>query len=382
LFGPGLQNPLVIPADSTARDSAAGLGLSGTWRRLAIAWTIQAWSLLRHHENGQVLLWRRDVTDRLRRLAPFARFGAPAPIVRDGSLWWVSWGYVSHEAFPLVRPLEWRDADVRYLRAGLVGAVRVATGETHLWLAPGYDSLTAAWARRYEPLIEPTDRLPTDVRAQLAYPVETFKIAVAQLLRASSDSAGPRSGWLTRPREPFQLGAPGGGLWTAIGFETAMLAPKRFVGLCAAAITPRGPELLLWRPSSDDSAPPTERLPGELIGSSMLRPGQLRVWPTGNSIITVQAQFFDPVAVQQPPAPRITEVYVTLNGRSGRGLTARAALLGGEQIVTDTTLAARWQRVRRLAAQADSALGAGDLEAFGKLWRALMSELAPVQRPR
>jgi len=61
---------------------------------------------------------------------------------------------------------------------------------------------------------------------------------------------------------------------------------------------------------------------------------------------------------------------VTFNGRSGRGLTARAALLGGEQIVTDTTLAARWQRVRRLAAQADSALGVGDLEAFGRLWRA------------
>jgi len=59
-----------------------------------------------------------------------------------------------------------------------------------------------------------------------------------------------------------------------------------------------------------------------------------------------------------------------------------AALLGGEQIVTDTTLAARWQRVRRLAAQADSALGVGDLEAFGRLWRALMSELAPAQRPR
>jgi hypothetical protein len=383
LYGPGLQGPIVTSADSAPPVPSAGVAITGAWRRFAIAWTIQAWSLLRSESQGRVLLWRRDVTDRLQRLAPFARFGVPMPVLRDGGggggggLWWVSWGYVSHEAFPLARPLEWRGGDVRYLRASLVGAVRVATGETHLWLAPGYDSLTATWARRFEPLIEPADRLPPDLRAQLTYPAETLNLAVAQLQRASADSAAPAPGWMPRPREPFQLGAPGGAIWTAIAFESGLLAPKQFVGLFAGAITPRGAALHLWRPSSDDP----ERLPGELVGSSLLRPGQLRIWPTGGSVITVQAQIFDPVAVRPPPAPRITEVYVTLNHRSGRGLSARAALRGGEQIVTDTTLAARWERTRRLAIQADSALSAGDLELFGKLWRSLMSELAPAQRP-
>jgi len=119
------------------------------------------------------------------------------------------------------------------------------------------------------------------------------------------------------------------------------------------------------------------------MGSSTLRPGQLHVWPVGNSLITVQAQLFDPLDSTQPaPVPRVAEVYVTLASRSGRGLTARAALRGGEQIVSDTTLATRWERARRLAARADSALAVGDLELFGRLWRALMSELAPIQRPR
>jgi hypothetical protein len=334
--------------------------------------------VLRSESNGRVLLWRRDVADRLQRLAPFARFGDPAPVLRDGALWWVSWGYVSHEAFPLARPLLWGDGDIRYLRAGLLGGVRVGTGETHLWLIPGYDSLTATWARRFAPLIEPADRLPADLRAQLAYPVEAFKVSAEQLLRMSADSAGSGGGWMMRPREPFQLGGPppGGGLWTGVAFESGTLAPRQFVGLYAATITARGLEQHLWR------SPAPERLPGELVGSSELRPGQLRIWPTGNSIVTVQAQIVHPVAARQPPPPRIAEVYVTLNGRSGRGLSARAALRGGEHIVTDTTLAARWQRARRLAVQADSALAAGDLELFGRLWRALMSELAPIQRPR
>ena len=165
----------------------------------------------------------------------------------------------------------------------------------------------------------------------------------------------------------------------AVAFESGLLTPKRFVGLGAATVTPRGPELHLWRPPASDP----DRLPGELVGSSQLRPGQFRVWPAGSSLITVQAQMYEPVAAQPPPPPpHVAEVYVTLDGRSGHGLTARAALLGGEQIVTDTTLAARWSRVRRLAMQADSALGVGDLETFGSLWRQLMSELAPPPRPR
>ncbi len=389
LFGPGLPGTVVTSEDSAplAPTGSGAVPLTGAWRRFAIAWTIQSWGLARGESNGKVLLWRRDVAERLQRLAPFARFGTPAPVLRNGALWWASWGYVSHDAFPLVRPLPWGDGEVRFLRAGLIGAVRVTTGETHLWLAPGYDSLTAAWARRFEPLIEPADSLPADLRAQLAYPVETFKIAVAELLRASADSA-VQGGWLMRPQEPYQLGAPdgggggGGAIWTGVALETGLLAPKRFVGLCAAAITPRGAEFHLWQPSADEAA--GERLPGELVGSSLLRPGPLRVWPIGKTLITVQAQIFDPVTPtpRTAPPPRVTEVYVTFAGRAGHALTARAALLGGEQIITDTTLAARWERARRLAVQADSALAAGDLVEFAHLWRLLIGELAPVQRPR
>lgn len=376
LFGPGVTGALVASADSATDARTRGIPISGAWRRFAIAWTIQDWSLLRAEENERALLWRRDVTERLEHLAPFASFGAPVPILRHGSLWWVSWGYVAHEAFPHTRPLLWRDGDVRYLRAGLLGAVSVATGETHLWLAPGYDSLTAAWARRFDPLIERAENIPTDLRAQLPYPSDAFNAAVAQLQRTSIDSTG--GGWTRRPRGPFQLTAPSGELWTGVAFEQGVLAPHRFVGLCAGAVTSRGLVFHFWRPSSDDP----ERLPGELVGSATLRPGQLRIWPAANGLITVQAQIVDPLGVRPAPPPRIAAVYVSLDARSGRGPTARAALHGGEVAVTDTSVAARWERARRLAVRADSALTAGDLELFGRLWRALMGELAPRPRPR
>ena len=389
LFGPGLEGHIIASSDSARLVRSTGVPITGLWRRFAIAWTLQAWSLLRADSNDRVLLWRRDVTYRLERLAPFARFGDPTPAIRNGKLWWVSWGYVSHEAFPFTRPIAWRDGEIRYLRGSLIGAVRAGTGETHLWLTPGYDSLTATWARRFEPLIEPASAIPSDIREQLAFPIEQFNTAVAQLQRASADSTvraagasaaetGDTIGWSLRPREPFELVAPDGALWIGIAFEAGLLQPKRFVGVCAGSVTPRGLVLHFWRPVGEDP----DRLPGELVGSSQQRPGELRIWPAGGSLITVQAQLLDPINAHPPMPPRVAEVYVSFAGRSGRGLTARAALRGGEQVVTDTTLAARWDRVRRLAVQADSALNAGDLELFGRLWRALMIELAPIQRRR
>src|SRR5439155_388622 len=87
--------------------------------------------------------------------------------------------------------------------------------------------------------IEPADRLPAELRAQLTYPIDAFEIAAAQLLRASGDSS-IHAAWIQRPREPFELSVPGGGggetLWTAVAFESGELTPKQFVGLFAGTV--------------------------------------------------------------------------------------------------------------------------------------------------
>ena len=378
-FLPGVPGTLVLSPDSARAVRNAAIPVTGAWRRFALAWTIQAWDLLRGESADRLMLYRRDVTERLERLAPFAQFGTAAPMLRDGALWWVSWGYVSSESFPLARELPWREQTTRYLRAGLIGAVRGGTGETHLWLAPGYDSLTAVWARHFRQLIEPAERLPVDLRAQLVYPGEQFQIAVAQLERGAGGGSTDSAGWTRRPKHPFQLVTqPGSEIWTGVGLESGAGtgAPSRFEGLLAGAVGARGSALFFWRP------PSSFRLPGELLGSTFLKPGQLRIWPAGGSVITVQAQFLEPTGATTPPVPRIAEAFVSFDGRRGRGPTALAALRGGAETVTDTSLAARYQRARRLAARADSALTAGDLELFGRLWRTLMRELAPAQRPR
>jgi hypothetical protein len=371
-FGPGLSDFAVASPDTWPALKATGIPLRGSLRRAALAWALQGPALARAESDSLVLLWRRDVGDRVARLAPFARFGDPAPVIADSALWWVSWGYVASPGFPLARGLAWRDDPVRYLRAGLVAAVRAATGETHVWLAPGYDSLAAAWARHFEPLIEPTQRIPAELRAQLAYPAELFQVAALQLMRANTTSDSDR--WTPRPRRAFPV-AVGDASWTALGFESG--TPPRFVALLAGTVGPSGPVLHVWRPG------PLERLPAELVGSNETSPGDLRIWLAGGAVVTLQAQF---AQARDAPPRGVAQVYLTLGPRSGMGPTRRDALrslLTGEgRAPPDTTLAGRWERARQLAARADSALAAGDLEAFGRFYRELVALLAPAPRPR
>ena len=265
---------------------------------------------------------------------------------------------------------------MRYLRAGLVGAVRAATGETHVWLAPGYDSLTATWARHFEPLIEPAQGIPAALLSQLAYPVEQFQLAASQLARANA--AADSDSLARRPTVPFQV-APGRDVWTAIGFETVTPPPPRFVALLAGAVGPSGPFLRVWRPG------PPKRLPPDLVGASETSPGTLRIWFAGDSVVTLQARF----AQAAGGVPRgVADVYLTLGTHRGQGSTrsdALRSLLTGESRTgppLDTTLAGRWEQARRLIARADSAFAAGNIERFGQVWREIRRLLAPAPRPR
>src|SRR3989441_9251095 len=90
-------------SDSWPALRASGIALAGSWRRTALAWALQSPELTRKETDGLLVLWRRDVVERLQRLAPVARFDAPRPLVADGTLWWVAYGYLESEAFPPVR---------------------------------------------------------------------------------------------------------------------------------------------------------------------------------------------------------------------------------------------------------------------------------------
>ena len=368
-FGMGFAQFALVAPDSWPRLRAAGIPLQGWWRRAALAWALQSAELARGGTAGELLLWRRDAAERLARLAPFAHFEAPVPVLADGTLWWVAYGYVTSEAFPLANAVPFAGGTARYVHAGFVGTVAAATGRTRVTLAPGYDSLSAAWARRFAPLVQPLDSLPGELRARLPFPREAFRLAAAALLGAHPDSA---TGWIARPTNPFELNAPDH-VWMAQGFETAKSGT--FTALLAGEMTPAGPRLTLW-------APVFTRLPAPLYGAGATTPGELRLWTLGGALVSVQGLFVQPEG--GAATPRLDSVYVSWGDRKGGAATRAAALRSLLASVPgaagDTSLGARWITARRLAEQADSALAAGDLIGFGTLFRQLTQFLGVKRR--
>src|SRR5207237_241796 len=86
-FGPGFREFAVAAPDSWPSLQTSGIPLAGPWRRTALAWALQSPELTRSETDGLLLLWRRDVVERLQRLAPFAAFDAPVPLLAEGTLW-------------------------------------------------------------------------------------------------------------------------------------------------------------------------------------------------------------------------------------------------------------------------------------------------------
>ncbi|HVH10059.1 MAG TPA: UPF0182 family protein [Gemmatimonadales bacterium] len=405
-FGPTFSEFAVVAPDTWPALAREGIPLTDWWRRTAFAWVLQSPALARAETDGVVLLWRRDVPERFRRLAPFAAFDPVIPLVGEGALWWVSYGYIEASEFPLVSALEWEGRAVRYVHPALLGVVNAATGETRLYLAPGADALASAWAALFAPLIQPLTTLPSALRAQLPVPARTFRAAVALIERRRPDTTA----WTARPREPFELvapagqggagGAAGGGgagdagegggtggageggdgasaarVWTAQGFE----AGTTFVALVAASVEPAGPRLFVWRP-----APPA-RLPPGLVGSpNATAPGVARLWNVGGALFYEQALFTE--QLRGDAASGIDSVFLSVGGGRGQGVGPVAALRNlfaaarTPASAADTSLAVRWQRARVLAARADAALAAGDLEAFGRLYAELKELLGLARR--
>jgi uncharacterized membrane protein (UPF0182 family) len=178
---------VVAPEEGTV----VGVPAGGLFRRMALAWTLQSSRVVTSDlVTGQSLIvWHRDVLERLERYAPFAAFSDARAVVVGDTLYWLASGLVSADAFPLAPTVRWRDENVRYLRSSLIGVVEAATGRSAVYLTRDTDPLTAAWAALAPEIVRPAGELPRGLQRHLAYPAELFAVQVA-LLRARSDPVG------------------------------------------------------------------------------------------------------------------------------------------------------------------------------------------------
>jgi uncharacterized protein len=124
------------------------------------------------------ILYRRDVSDRVKAIAPFLDFESPYPVVVDGRLYWIVDGYTSADTHPYSHDEPGAD-NHNYLRNSVKVVVDAYEGTADFYVADTRDPLILAYQGTFPGLFKPLDRMPLGLQAHLRVPPKLFKVQAA-----------------------------------------------------------------------------------------------------------------------------------------------------------------------------------------------------------
>jgi uncharacterized membrane protein (UPF0182 family) len=120
------------------------------------------------------LLWRRNIVERVREVAPFLRYdGDPYIVVGgDGGLYWFVDAYTVSDRFPYSEP----SGSINYIRNPIKVVINAYDGSMRFYLVDPAEPIAAAYARIFPSLFSRLEAMPADLRAHIRYPSDLFTV--------------------------------------------------------------------------------------------------------------------------------------------------------------------------------------------------------------
>jgi uncharacterized membrane protein (UPF0182 family) len=172
--------------DQNVYRSYAGTGgvlLNSVLRRLAFAIRYQDPNILltSYLLPRSRILYHRQITERLSRLAPFlVQDHDPYLVVADGQLYWFQDAYTVSDRYPYSTP--YGDGRFNYIRNSVKVVTNAYDGSVTLYIADPNDPIIQTYARIFPGLFKPISEMPADLRAHVRYPEGLFLVQ-ADVLR-------------------------------------------------------------------------------------------------------------------------------------------------------------------------------------------------------
>ncbi|MGD0288691.1 MAG: UPF0182 family protein [Candidatus Binataceae bacterium] len=152
-----------------------GVQVSGFWRRLLFSFYYRDVNLL-VTENiipGSRILFRRNISDRIRYIAPFINQDRdPYVVLREsGQLNWIVDGYTYSDHYPYSQI---NGDGINYIRNSVKVVIDAYSGRTDFYVSDPDDPLIRTWQRIYPAMFKPMSEMPADLRAHIRYPEDFF----------------------------------------------------------------------------------------------------------------------------------------------------------------------------------------------------------------
>jgi len=160
----------------TTYGGTTGVFLGSGGRRLLFAWRFRDLNILLSDAitSQSVILYHRNVRERVARLAPFLRLDRdPYVAVADGRLFWILDAYTHSDRYPYAQ--RHRDG-VNYLRNSVKAVVDAYHGTVTLYVTEPDDPMVRTYGRIFPGLLRPLADLPASLRAHLRYPQDLFAV--------------------------------------------------------------------------------------------------------------------------------------------------------------------------------------------------------------
>ena len=198
-IGEGLQGYAIVGAtrdevdfqdsddrtEVTRYDGADGVEINSLPRKLAFALRFAEPNLVVSGELGSDsrILYKRDVVDRAKTLAPFLKFDSdPYPAVIDGKVMWILDAYTSTDMFPYaerVNPRAVRKGDLRssvnYVRNSIKVVVDAYDGTPNFYVVDDADPIAKSYQLQFPNLFS-EETPPTELTEHFRYPEDLFRM--------------------------------------------------------------------------------------------------------------------------------------------------------------------------------------------------------------
>lgn len=407
-----LEDEFDYPAGNTNVSSRYegehGVQLDSYFKKMMFAYRFGTLKILLSNEitPESRVLFIRDISERVRKIAPFLYFDSdPYPVIADGKILWIIDAYTASSRYPYAEPFNSRGEN--YLRNSVKIVIDAYTGETTFYAWDDSDPILGAYARVFPDLFTPAETIPTAVREHFRYPSDYFSLQADFL--ASYHMTDPQVFYNQEDRWEFGQ--------EVYADETIPVEPYySVVDVQEGALKGRGPQFILmlpFRPRNKDNLiawmfvtsnkenygeggvfvfPKGSLIYGTLqiesridqdpviseqitlwnqSGSRVIR-GNLLVIPVEDTLLYVEPVYLQ---AEQSSIPELKRVIVADQKKvimSDSLEKALLALTGREELAAEETKGevspAIITGLRQLFADMEDALKSGDLVRFGQLF--------------
>ena len=168
----------------TAYSGTDGVPIGGIARRALFAWHFGDINiLLSEYITGESrILFRRNIQERVRTIAPFLRLDAdPYIVISNGRLFWIQDAYTTSRWFPYSKPID--DGSANYIRNAVKVVIDAYNGTVEFYVSDPADPIIATYAKIFPGLLKPFAAMAPDLKQHIRYPEDLFQIQ-AQIYRA------------------------------------------------------------------------------------------------------------------------------------------------------------------------------------------------------